>query len=1066
MLDDRSDEDLVLGYARSAETDALEELARRHWSLAYRLSLHLLGESAAAEDAAQEAFVALARGAKTFARERSFGPWFRTVVLNAARDRARSRKTRERHERRAAAARSRESASPASEGALESAEVAAELGRLPYELRVALVLHYYDGWSHDEVATILGCPKTTARSRIRRGVEQLRESLVGAGTLCTVVQLEEHLSRARAASASMGAPARPSGSALARIARGRAAFALAVKGMAAAILVGLSAASFVHFSRKNETGRAAAAPPELAGSRAPDTTPSPGGGGNTSPLSSQSGTAGDARDGVAQATTGTLDPLSGIAEGSWGFVVQVVDQAGKPVKDAYVYGGAGLRHGDADEVEADRARIYAKLEPRYGARWTNGMGSTDETGRLIQPAFVFNSEAQPLVFVARLGLDEGWTGPIAVPEQGKVSVVRIVLKAPKEVPPDRGSVIVHLSTAEGPLADTGGFGAFDVNVLHEKDFPGPSNGNSGAQVPFVKTDQDGCFALHELPVGLAGVVVTFEDFLPTTAKLDVQPGRVTEAHVTLAPGATIKGRVVAPGRQLDPHTTVYFKGPKESSMPLDAEGRFRRRGLVKGDYRITVLAPGFGLVRTSTRVERLEETLLPDMVLGQGAVLSGRALGMNGVPHGNASVVVSNASRSVMGLTVTESDGRFRIAGLPRGKTRLGVALKAGETWALSGGEIDAFTERHLHWTTIEIPESGDAEAGDVVGPFALRTHLSGVVLGPDGRAVDQAEVIVSGPARGVPSLKTDAQGRFDADLSSDGDYVVAARSGDLVCYEPSTTHVRRGEGSEVELRLGRGGRISGVVTGDPKRVRDLTLVADPDVEGGPTAMRALPRPESRPDRDGRFLFPGLVPGRYRVWAPGAIVGLEVEVRPDREETVSFELPRGSARVTVEAPVSGGEAIAYRGTLRESPFLVEGLASATIKDGRATLENLPPGTIGVGLRTGDALIFQEGLTATEDGPLALRFDVPDPGSHGTLVGHAVTSHGKALVVAISDRIVAYAALQPEGAFTMSVPAGEYHLAVVDPSRPSSTTRWSRSPAVIVEAGKQATAPLLDDRNER
>jgi hypothetical protein len=39
-------------------------------------------DSAAAEDVAQDAFVALARGASSFERGRPFGPWFRTLVLN------------------------------------------------------------------------------------------------------------------------------------------------------------------------------------------------------------------------------------------------------------------------------------------------------------------------------------------------------------------------------------------------------------------------------------------------------------------------------------------------------------------------------------------------------------------------------------------------------------------------------------------------------------------------------------------------------------------------------------------------------------------------------------------------------------------------------------------------------------------------------------------------------------------------------------------------------------------------------------------------------------------------
>src|SRR5207248_9219520 len=54
-----SDEALLLEYARSRDPRAVDAILRRHWESAVRIGLRALGDPAAAEDAAQEAFVKL-----------------------------------------------------------------------------------------------------------------------------------------------------------------------------------------------------------------------------------------------------------------------------------------------------------------------------------------------------------------------------------------------------------------------------------------------------------------------------------------------------------------------------------------------------------------------------------------------------------------------------------------------------------------------------------------------------------------------------------------------------------------------------------------------------------------------------------------------------------------------------------------------------------------------------------------------------------------------------------------------------------------------------------------------
>src|SRR5947209_5481412 len=83
MTEDTTDEALLADYTRSRKKEALDLLIARHWPAAFRLALGALGDRAAAEDAAQEAFVAMIRGAHRFEHGKPFGPWFRTCVLNA-----------------------------------------------------------------------------------------------------------------------------------------------------------------------------------------------------------------------------------------------------------------------------------------------------------------------------------------------------------------------------------------------------------------------------------------------------------------------------------------------------------------------------------------------------------------------------------------------------------------------------------------------------------------------------------------------------------------------------------------------------------------------------------------------------------------------------------------------------------------------------------------------------------------------------------------------------------------------------------------------------------------------
>src|SRR5207244_13580986 len=78
----------------TGSASAIEALFRLHWPRAYRAAYLVVHESAAAEDIAQEAFLAAIRRLDRFDKERPFGPWLHRIVVNRAIDFVRARQLR------------------------------------------------------------------------------------------------------------------------------------------------------------------------------------------------------------------------------------------------------------------------------------------------------------------------------------------------------------------------------------------------------------------------------------------------------------------------------------------------------------------------------------------------------------------------------------------------------------------------------------------------------------------------------------------------------------------------------------------------------------------------------------------------------------------------------------------------------------------------------------------------------------------------------------------------------------------------------------------------------------
>lgn len=157
--------------AQAGSVSDFEALFRLHWPRAFRAAYLVVHDAAAAEDIAQEAFVAAVRALDRFDRRRPFGPWLYRIVVNRAIDFARARAVRRETDLADGhAARERPEFS-------DAPTIAAALAELSPDHRAVIVLRYLLEYTPGEIAKALELPRGTVNSRLRRGLDQLGSAL-------------------------------------------------------------------------------------------------------------------------------------------------------------------------------------------------------------------------------------------------------------------------------------------------------------------------------------------------------------------------------------------------------------------------------------------------------------------------------------------------------------------------------------------------------------------------------------------------------------------------------------------------------------------------------------------------------------------------------------------------------------------------------------------------------------------------------------------------------------------------------------------------------------------------
>lgn len=183
---DATEEKALIAASKEGDLEAFNRLVLAYQGLVYNVAYRILGDSEAAADATQEAFLSAFQAIGKF-RGGSFRAWLLRIVSNACYDQLRHRKRRPTTSLDAMPINPEHISILADDGlSPEEYAIRQELNRaiqaglqtLPPEQRLVLVLSDIEGLSYKEIAAATGVSLGTVKSRLSRGRAKLRDYLL------------------------------------------------------------------------------------------------------------------------------------------------------------------------------------------------------------------------------------------------------------------------------------------------------------------------------------------------------------------------------------------------------------------------------------------------------------------------------------------------------------------------------------------------------------------------------------------------------------------------------------------------------------------------------------------------------------------------------------------------------------------------------------------------------------------------------------------------------------------------------------------------------------------------
>jgi len=182
------DDQTLIGLIIHARAEALSELYDRYGRLVYSLALNSVGNPATAEEITQDVFLRVWQRARQYRADRAkVSTWLTSITRNRAIDQLRRRGSRpEQHS--VGWAEVAPGAEPTANGpegavslALERERIRAAVALLPTEQQQVLALAYFQGLSQSQIAEATDLPLGTVKTRVRLGMQKLREMLQEEG---------------------------------------------------------------------------------------------------------------------------------------------------------------------------------------------------------------------------------------------------------------------------------------------------------------------------------------------------------------------------------------------------------------------------------------------------------------------------------------------------------------------------------------------------------------------------------------------------------------------------------------------------------------------------------------------------------------------------------------------------------------------------------------------------------------------------------------------------------------------------------------------------------------------
>jgi RNA polymerase sigma-70 factor, ECF subfamily len=168
-----ADDGTLVAAAQSGDRAALDVLLRRHYDRVHSVCRRIVGSSRDADDAAQEAMIAIVRGLPRFDGRAAFSTWTYRIATNAALDELRRRNRRPTPHVGDDDGEGPDVVDPDShryiDGIADRLTVDRALDELPDDFRVAVILRDLCDLDYAEIATTVGVPVGTVKSRIARG---------------------------------------------------------------------------------------------------------------------------------------------------------------------------------------------------------------------------------------------------------------------------------------------------------------------------------------------------------------------------------------------------------------------------------------------------------------------------------------------------------------------------------------------------------------------------------------------------------------------------------------------------------------------------------------------------------------------------------------------------------------------------------------------------------------------------------------------------------------------------------------------------------------------------------